>query len=41
MQLIAIFKLLKIKMSLDISGTEKCKITFALRYKKNNLPYTM
>ena len=31
-ELIAIFNLLKIRMRVDIFGTEKCKITFGLKY---------
>ena len=31
-ELIAIFNLLKIRMRADIFGTEKCKVTFSLKY---------
>ena len=31
-ELIAIFNLLKIRMRADIFGTEKCKVTFGLKY---------
>ena len=31
-ELIAIFNLLKIRMRVDIFGTEKCKVTFGLKY---------
>ena len=31
-ELIAIFNLLKIRMRVDIYGTEKCKVTFGLKY---------
>ena len=39
-ELIAIFNLLKIRMRVDIFGTEKCKVTFGLKYineSKTNL----
>ena len=32
LELIAIFNLLKIRMRVDIFGTEKCKVTFGLKY---------
>ena len=31
-KLIAIFNFLKIRMRVDIFGTEKCKVTFGLEY---------
>ena len=31
-KLIAIFNLLQIRMRVDIFGTEKCKVTFGLKY---------
>ena len=31
-ELITTFNLLKIKMRVDIFGTEKCKVTFGLKY---------
>ena len=34
-ELIAIFYLVKIKMSIDIFGSEKCKVTFGFKYINN------
>ena len=31
-ELFTIFNLLKIRMRVDIFGTEKCKVTFGLKY---------
>ena len=36
-ELIAMFDLLKIRMRVEIFGTEKCKVTFGLKYILNKL----